>query len=184
MDQAPSVPSPTQLAREGGRGARGGGRGIRGVGQAAKGGGQPEGRVIAYASRHLKPHEKNYPVHDLKLPAIVHALKTWRHYLYGVSCEDRVQHDDARDVTIGDDGVLRMQSWICVPNVDGLWELILEEAHSLRYSIHPGAAKMYQDLRQYYWWRRMKKDIAGFVDRCLNCQQVKYEHQRLADLLQ
>ncbi|XP_070020816.1 uncharacterized protein [Nicotiana sylvestris] len=41
-----------------------------------------EGRVIAYASRNLKIHEKNYPVHDLELVAIVHALKIWRHYLY------------------------------------------------------------------------------------------------------
>ncbi|XP_070017767.1 uncharacterized protein [Nicotiana sylvestris] len=44
-----------------------------------------------------------------------------------------------RDVTIGDDGVLRMQGWISVPNMDGLRELILEEAHSLQYSIHLSA---------------------------------------------
>ncbi|XP_070020370.1 uncharacterized protein [Nicotiana sylvestris] len=88
----------------------------------------------------------------------------------------KVLHDDARDVTIGDDRELRMHARICVPNVDGLRELILEEAHSSRYSIHPGDAKMYQDLRKHHWWRRMKKDIVGFVARCLNCQQVKYEH--------
>ncbi|XP_070057255.1 uncharacterized protein [Nicotiana tomentosiformis] len=46
-----------------------------------------EGRVIAYASRQLKPYEKKYPVHDLELGTIVHALKIWRHYLYGMSCE-------------------------------------------------------------------------------------------------
>ncbi|XP_070025458.1 uncharacterized protein [Nicotiana sylvestris] len=67
--------------------------------------------------------------------------------------KDKVQHGDTRDVTIGDDGALRIQGRICVSIVDGLWESILEEAHSLRYSIHPGAAKMYQDLRQHYWWR-------------------------------
>ncbi|XP_070050481.1 uncharacterized protein [Nicotiana tomentosiformis] len=61
--------------------------------------------------------------------------------------KDTVQHGDARDVTIGDDGVLRMHGRICVPKVDGLRELILEETHSSRYSIHPGAATMYQDLR-------------------------------------
>ena len=44
--------------------------------------------------------------------------------------KDKVQHDDARDVIIGDDGVLRMQGRICAPNVDGLRELILEEAHN------------------------------------------------------
>ena len=42
-----------------------------------------EGKLVAYASRQLKPHEKNYPMHDLELVAIVFALKIWRHYLYG-----------------------------------------------------------------------------------------------------
>ncbi|XP_070015353.1 uncharacterized protein [Nicotiana sylvestris] len=90
--------------------------------------------------------------------------------------EDKVLHDDSIDVTIGDDGVLRMQGRICMPNVDGLRELILEEAYSLQYFIHSGAVKMYQDLRQHYWWRRMKKVIMGFLAWCLNCPQVKYEH--------
>ena len=61
-----------------------------------------------------------------------------------------MRHGDAKQVAVGEDGVLRMQGRICVPNVDGLRELILEEAHSSRYSIHPGTAKMYQDLRQHY----------------------------------
>ncbi|XP_070045195.1 uncharacterized protein [Nicotiana tomentosiformis] len=63
---------------------------------------------------------------------------------------DTVQHNDAKEVTIGDDGMLRLRGLICMPNVDGLWELILEEAHSLQYSIHPGAAKIYHDLKQDY----------------------------------
>ena len=45
-----------------------------------------EGKVVAYASRQLKPHEKNYPTHDLELAAVVFALKIWRHYLYGEKC--------------------------------------------------------------------------------------------------
>ena len=44
-------------------------------------------RVIAYASRQLRLHEKNYPTHDLELVAVVFALKIWRHYLYGATCE-------------------------------------------------------------------------------------------------
>jgi hypothetical protein len=46
-----------------------------------------EGRVVAYSSQQLKVHEKNYPIHNLELVAVVHALKTWRHYLYGQKCD-------------------------------------------------------------------------------------------------
>jgi hypothetical protein len=45
-----------------------------------------EGRVIAYASRAHRPHEINYPTHDLELAVVVHALKIWRHYLKGNRC--------------------------------------------------------------------------------------------------
>ncbi|XP_070036173.1 uncharacterized protein [Nicotiana tomentosiformis] len=51
-----------------------------------------DGRVISYASRQLKVHEKNYHVYDLELSAIVHALKIWRHYLYSVPCEIYTDH--------------------------------------------------------------------------------------------
>ena len=45
------------------------------------------GRVVAYSSKQLKNHEKNYPTHDLELAAIVFAIKIWRHYLYGEQFE-------------------------------------------------------------------------------------------------
>ena len=48
--------------------------------------------VIAYASRKLKPHEQNYPTHDLELAAMVFVLKKWRHYLYGVTFEVFTDH--------------------------------------------------------------------------------------------
>jgi hypothetical protein len=51
-----------------------------------------EGRVVAYSSRQLKVHERNYPTHDLELVAVVHALKTWRHYLYGQNCDIYTDH--------------------------------------------------------------------------------------------
>ena len=50
------------------------------------------GKVIAYASRQLRPHESNYPTHDLELVAVVFALKTWRHYLYGETCQIFTDH--------------------------------------------------------------------------------------------
>jgi hypothetical protein len=50
-----------------------------------------EGKVVAYSSRQLKVHERNYPTHDL-LVAVVHALKTWRHYLYGQKCDVYIDH--------------------------------------------------------------------------------------------
>jgi hypothetical protein len=49
-------------------------------------------KVIAYTSRLLKPHEQNYPTHDLELAAIVHALKIWRHYLIENKCDMRTYH--------------------------------------------------------------------------------------------
>jgi len=52
------------------------------------------------------------------------------------------------------------------------------EAHYSRYSIYPGATKMYYDIRGIYWWDKMKKDILEFVSQCPNCQQVKIEHQK------
>jgi len=51
-----------------------------------------EGKVVAYASRQLRPHEKNYPTHDLELAAIIFALKIWRHYLYGEKCYMYIDH--------------------------------------------------------------------------------------------
>ena len=51
-----------------------------------------KGKVIAYASRQLKVHEKNYPIHDLELAAVVFPLKIWRHYLYDFLCEVFTDH--------------------------------------------------------------------------------------------
>jgi len=49
-------------------------------------------KVIVYASRHLKVHEKNYQTHDLELAAVVFYLKIWRHYLYGVHVDVFTDH--------------------------------------------------------------------------------------------
>jgi hypothetical protein len=73
---------------------------------------------------------------------------------------------------------------ICVPKIKELRETILKEAHDSAYSIHPGSTKMYQDLKQRYWWYGMKKDVPAHVALCDTCQRVKAEYQKPAGLLQ
>ncbi|GJW82206.1 putative reverse transcriptase domain-containing protein [Tanacetum coccineum] len=60
----------------------------------------------------------------------------------------------------------------------------MDEAHKSKYYVHPGADKMYHDLRDMYWWPGMKRDIATFVSKCLTCSKVKAEQQRPLGLLQ
>ena len=72
--------------------------------------------------------------------------------------------------TLDEEGALRCGNHLCVPNLNDLKKIILEEAHNSKYSIHPGSAKMYQDLKQLYWLEGMKKDVGDFVSRCLVCQ--------------
>lgn len=71
-----------------------------------------------------------------------------------------------------------------VPKVKELRELLLDEAHSSKLSIHPGSNKMYQDLRPQFWWTKMKKEIASHIVRCDTCHRVKVDHLRPADPLQ
>jgi transposase InsO family protein len=255
------------------------------------------GHVIAYASRQLKTHERNYPTHDLELAAVIFALKIWRHYLLGdrvliytdhkslkyiftqkelnmrqrrwlelmadydvnlqyhpgkanvvsdalsrrpgecmalqitqqkellkemreldlmvirridvaeklmaiqvqptlikkikaAQTEDlklqqfrkQVEANERFDIRIHD-GALFYGDRICVPKGEVRQE-VLQEAHSSAYSIHPGCTKMYQDLKEHFWWNGMKREIAQYVAKCLVCQQVKAEHQRPGGLLQ
>ncbi|KAD7479067.1 hypothetical protein E3N88_02203 [Mikania micrantha] len=230
-------------------------------------------KVIAYASRQLKIHEKNYTTHDLELGAVVFALKIWRHYLYGTKCTIFTDHKSLQHIfdqkelnmrqrrwvellndydcvikyhpgkanVVADalsrkervkplrvramgmtvqtslrdhilqaqreavarnnlkreldcgaekhfetrqDGVIYYLDRVWIPTVDELRTLILDEAHKSRYSVHPGADKMYQDLRSFYWWPGMKKDIATYVGKCLTCAKVKAEHQKPSGLLE
>lgn len=225
------------------------------------------GKVIAYAFRQLKKHEKNYPTHDLELTAVIHALKIWRHYSYnihvdiytdykslqyifkqkelnlrqrrwlellkdydvdilyhsgkanivadalsrksmgslsylgtekremarelhrlaglgvrlldldddGVTVQDtavsslvmevkarqhkdsdlekfkgKAQQQESLSFNIGGEGVLRYKGRLCVPDVAGLRQQIMVEAHYFRYSIHPGSTKMYHDIKEIY----------------------------------
>jgi hypothetical protein len=85
--------------------------------------------------------------------------------------------------TEDEQGIIWFKNWICVPEIDSLRETILKEAHDYDYSIHPGSTKMYQDLKQKYWWYGLKRDVAAHVAVCDVCQRVKAKHQRSAGLL-
>ncbi|GJU93049.1 putative reverse transcriptase domain-containing protein [Tanacetum coccineum] len=228
------------------------------------------GKVIAYASRQLKIHEKTYTTHDLELGAVVFAFKICRYYLYGTKsviyidhkslqhifnqkelnmrqrrriklfsdydCEIRYHpgkenvvadtlsrkerikpkrirsmnmtlqscikskilaaQEEASDEIAGlqrgldemiecrSDGALYYLDRIWVPLKGDVRTLIMDEAHKLKYFVHPKADKMYYDLRDRYWWSGMKKDIVVYVSRFLTSLNVKAEHQRPFGLLQ
>jgi hypothetical protein len=71
-----------------------------------------------------------------------------------------------------------------VPEQGHFKNTIMDEAHNSACSIHPGANKMYVDIRDKYWWRGMKGNIARFVAQCDVCHRVKVEHQKPSGLLQ
>ena len=66
-------------------------------------------------------------------------------------------------------GIIWFKNRICVPEIDSLRETILKEAHDSAYSIHPGSTKMYQDLKQKYWWYGLKRDVSSHVAVCDVC---------------
>ncbi|KAH0679031.1 hypothetical protein KY284_020116 [Solanum tuberosum] len=92
------------------------------------------GKVIAYASRQLKVHEKNYPTHDLELATVVFALKIWRHYLYGVHIDIFTDHKSLQYVFTQKELNLRQRRWL---------ELLKDYDLSILY--HPGKANVVAD---------------------------------------
>ena len=93
-----------------------------------------DGKVVAYASRQLKPHEQNYPTHDLELAAVVFALKIWRHYLYGEKCRIFTDHKSLKYLLTQKDLNLRQRRWL---------ELLKEYDCIIDY--HPGKANVVAD---------------------------------------
>ncbi|GKB87957.1 putative reverse transcriptase domain-containing protein [Tanacetum coccineum] len=241
-------------------------------------------KVIAYASRQLKIHEKNYTTHDLELGTVVFTLKIWRHYLYRTKCTVFTDHKSLQHIldqkelnmrqrrwlellsdydceiryhpgkanvvanalsrkernkplrvrtlvmTIGldlpkqileaqtkarkrenlkskdvggmlienskdpekprteklepcADGTLCFNNRSWLPCYGDLRTLIMHESHKSKYSVYPGSDKMYQDMKQLYWWPNMKADISTYVSKCLTCLKVKAEHQKPFGLL-
>ncbi|GJX12288.1 putative reverse transcriptase domain-containing protein [Tanacetum coccineum] len=229
-------------------------------------------KVIAYASRQLKIHEKNYTTHDLELGAVVFALKIWRHYLYGTKCVVFTDHKSLQHILDQNELNMRQRRWlellsdydyeilyhpgkanvvanalsrkkrikplrvqalvmiiglnlpkrilnaqaearkeenyvtkdlcgmfkklepradrtlclrnrIWIPCFGDLRVLIMHESHKSKYSIYPGSDKMYQDLKNLYWWPNKKAEIATYVSKCLTCAKVKAECQKPSGLL-
>ena len=92
------------------------------------------GKVIAYASRQLRPHEKSYPVHDLELAAVVFALKIWRHYLYGETFQIFTVHKSLKYLMSQKDLNMRQRRWV---------ELLKDYECTLEY--HTGKANIVAD---------------------------------------
>jgi hypothetical protein len=82
------------------------------------------------------------------------------------------------------DGVLCFNNCLVDPKEFELYRKIMNEAHCLRYSIHPGTNKMYQDLKKNFWWTRMKWELARYVAKCDTCHRVKADHLRTTGNLQ
>ncbi|GJZ82810.1 putative reverse transcriptase domain-containing protein [Tanacetum coccineum] len=93
-----------------------------------------KGKVIAYASRQLKIHEKNYTTHDLELGAVVFALKTWRHYLYGTKSVIYTDNRSLQHIFDQKELNMRQRGWI---------ELFSFYECEIRY--HPGKANVVAD---------------------------------------
>ncbi|CAA0811648.1 Uncharacterized mitochondrial protein AtMg00860, partial [Striga hermonthica] len=93
-----------------------------------------QGTVVAYASRQLNPYEQNYPTHDLELAAVFHALKIWRHYLYGGKCEIFTDHKSLKYIFTQKELNMRQRRWL---------ELVKDYDCTISY--HPGQANVVAD---------------------------------------
>jgi hypothetical protein len=81
--------------------------------------------------------------------------------------KDLITEGRGPEFTEDEQDTVWIKNRICVPEMDNLRETILKEAHDSDYSIHPGSTKMYQDLKQKYWWYGLKRDVAEHVAMCV-----------------
>jgi hypothetical protein len=80
--------------------------------------------------------------------------------------KELTKEDKAPGFVVDEQAVLWFKGRICVPNIKTIKELILREAHESAYSLHPGSTKMYNDLKQHFWWYGMKREVAEYVALC------------------
>nr|GFB86741.1 transposon Ty3-I Gag-Pol polyprotein [Tanacetum cinerariifolium] len=138
-------------------------------------------KVISYALRQPKIHEKNYTTHDLELGVVVFALKIWRRYLYGTKCTVFTDHKSLQHILNRKKLNVRQRRRL---------EFLSDYDCDIPY--HPGKANVVADAlsrkereppSRLYWWPNMNADIATYVSKCLNCAKVKAEHKKPSGLL-
>jgi hypothetical protein len=98
--------------------------------------------------------------------------------------KEKVGNKKEIDFRIDESDVLWFKNWLVVPKVPKLRQLILDEAHLTRFSIRPRSNKMYHNLKQRFWWTKMKIEIAQYVAKCDTCHKVKAVHLKSARELQ
>jgi predicted DNA-binding protein (UPF0278 family) len=98
--------------------------------------------------------------------------------------KERVNKGIKRSFQMSSDGLIAMGRQIYLPKDKTLKDEVLREAHESQFTTHLGSTKMYRDLKKYYWWSNIKREIAEFMSNYGICQQVKIEHQRPAGELQ
>jgi hypothetical protein len=89
-----------------------------------------------------------------------------------------MKEQETKHFRVDDKGILWFNDRLVVPKDKELRNQIMAEAYFSRLSIHPGSSKIYQDLKPYYWWTKMKKEIAAYVARSDNCCRVKAIHMK------
>jgi hypothetical protein len=97
---------------------------------------------------------------------------------------EKIEAGKAKCFRKDDQGIVWFNNRIVVPKNEELRRQILDEAHLSRYSIHPKSTEIYQDLKQHYWWTKMKIEIARYVARCDTCKRVKAIHMKTVGPLQ
>jgi hypothetical protein len=97
---------------------------------------------------------------------------------------EKIEADKANCFRKVDQGIISFNDRIVVTKDAEVRQQILDEAQLSQYSIHPGITKMYRDLKQHYWWTKMKIEIARYVARCDTYRRVKAMHMKTTGPLQ